>query len=295
MRTADPAQLKVGTAFNMAVRFTLHTAPRWMPVALIGVLAGLLMRLIVTNLGFEIDAIPPTVPSDAQITALGEAIFDHLPELLALGALSIVSQLLLGWVAVALTIAALRGREERRLTAGDVVWPGLGTIGAGLLLAFALLIVIVSLLIVFMLVDSLDGDRTLSIGVALLGGGAALIGVIYVSVRLTMVSLAIFDGATVREAFALSWRLAGDGAWWRIVGWIMLAGLAVGVLAAAADLLISMAGPIAVSALQPVVTATGVVFSTALLGLLYESQRARHGLSVTPVDPSSTEIFPPSK
>jgi hypothetical protein len=163
------------------------------------------------------------------------------------------------WFLLANAIAGLRGRD---LAAGWIVGAGLRSVAADILLSLALVTV-------FSLALAMGPIGLLLLLVA---GPAG----VYVAVRLTFWTLAIFDGHPVLGGAGASWRATRRSVL-RVFGWSLAIG-AIGLLAGIPLLVLELVTPS-----LPVVSAVAggtidmvlAAWTTIVMAILYESQRLR--------------------
>jgi hypothetical protein len=208
--------------------------------------------------------------SDAKLWSL-------VVPMLAIGSVYLIVSLVAGWVFCATAISGLRNRP---FTVSDLINRGLRTIAAGIVIG-AVVVGAMLALIVFTVVTF--GIGSLLFFVAIPAG-------VYMAIRISFLSLAIFDGFGPIDGIKESWRLS-KGSVLRMFGWGLMAGLIGLVFSFAAGFIslpLSLAGAQAVGqALSTAIAMTAACFTVFMMAVLYESERARknpaaYGLTPTP-------------
>ncbi len=173
--------------------------------------------------------------------------------------------LIASWLFTAAAIAGLRGRP---MTLDFVLVRGLMSLVASILLLFALIVAVISLVIV--------GVAAPPLGI--LGLFAAIPVFIYFVIRVIFYTLAIFDGYGPIEGISESWRLS-RGAMVRLFGWGLLAiliSLGFSIVSSIVGALFTGSTVAVGRGIEAVVTTTGSCFTVFMMAVLYESERARH-------------------
>jgi hypothetical protein len=271
-----PAQVSVGDGLTMAARYWAASVERWiLPVIAIALASGLTTWLFRESLS-DRETLQRLVSMSASNTPLDPG---EVPQLVA-GPLAVaIVSLVAGWFLTANAIAGLRNREVtlRRTVAG-----GLRSFVANLLIGLVVVAALIPLL----------GLGAVGLLVAL----AAFPVAIYLLLRVSFWSLAVFDGEGIGPGFGTSWTIT-RGAVLRVIGWSLVTfplaiGLTVLELVVDAGL-----GPVS----QPLADAIGAgadatltSFTIIVLAVLYESQRARRlGPAVVATAPHSP-LDPPA-
>jgi hypothetical protein len=159
------------------------------------------------------------------------------------------------------------------------------------LLVLALVFLVVVLLAVAI------GFRSLELAIILYL--ICLIVFVAVIVRFSFIVYVVFDGAGPAEAIGESWRLSKRSAW-RILGWGLLGGLVGGIASTTISALtvsISSSGQLALAqGVGGAAAQIGAVFTTFMMAVLYESERARKALGFYPGLPNATpQASPPTE
>ena len=259
--TSDPAGVTLGEGLSAAARYWRATIDLWsLPVALVGASMAVVTWLV-GSLGPAPGAIPLVyAPGTDPMTVLGPYLPGFLASTLVTGAVSVAA----GWVYLSIAIAGLRGY---RVMPGWIVRRGMRTFVADVLLtlgfgaAFAVLAVI-----------SLPGGP----GLVLVVMVTAFVPAIYLSIRLIFWSLAIFDGAGIRQGLGATWLLSRGGVA-RMLGWGVLVaalGLLVNLVASVATLPLGDANPVG-AGITAAVTEAFRAYAMIALAVIYESQRRR--------------------
>jgi len=259
--TSDPAGITIGEGLSVAARYWRATIDLWsMPVAVVAAVTA-----VVTWLTGGLAPAPGTLPmtytpGTDPMTVIGP----YLPGLLASTFVTGTVSMVAGWVYVSIAIAGLRGY---RVMPDWIIRRGLRTFAADILLALGFGAAFASLAAI-----SFAGGP----GVVMVVMVTALVPAMYVSVRLTFWSLAIFDGAGIREGLGATW-LVSRGAVARMLGWgfsVALIGLLVGLVAALATLPLGDGNPVR-AGITAAVAEAYAAYSMIALAVIYESQRRR--------------------
>jgi hypothetical protein len=260
----DPAWVTLGQGLSMAFGHWRATALFWaIPALVVGILSTLVYWGLEVALVQTAPVIVPPVGSDFDMdwgAILGPLIPQFVVSTVVLGIASMIAR----WVYLALAVTGLRGGE---VTSGWVVSRGLRSLAAELLLLLVYLAVSAGVLVAFLAAGPAAGFL-LALAVACAA--------IYVQVRVSFWSLAIFDGAGMAEGLHGTWRLSQDAVL-RMVGWALavvglsfLASIPMSVL----SIPLSDAVPLQ-SGIRAGVTEMLAVFQVFALAVLYESQRRR--------------------
>jgi hypothetical protein len=271
--TTHPAAVTVTDGVGIAFGYLQKSWRTWLPavvvVAICSFAAYTLVGQIPSSDLYTIDS------STGQVVVDQAALGKYIGTLFeTVGILAIV-QLIAGWVFNACAIAGLR---DRPLTASYVVGRGLMTLAASILIGLLFGCAALALILVTVVV--------LPIGILL--DLAAIPLAIYVGVRLSFTSLAIFDGfgpiGGIQESWALSERSV-----LRVFGWglmIVLISIGFGIVGSFFSV------PLATGRLAPVgeaassaISTTATCLTTFMIAVLYESQRSRR-------DPTLYEFAP---
>jgi hypothetical protein len=278
-----------------AIGFLGLTWRKWLPMVVIVAGFSALISLLVgtastTDLYYTDPYTGRVILNDTEFRHyLAAAFFGGL----GTGVLTMVAS----WVFSATAISGLRNRP---VTAGWVAGRGLLALLAGILLGLAIgaVVVVATILVVIMAVAAPPLGVLLAV-VLILGGIPILI---YLTIRLVFVTLAIFDGFGVIEAMRESWRLSG-GAVLRMLGWGIMAWLielGFTILAGIAAAPFSAGGTNVVASFgASAITLTGSCFTVYMMAVLYESQRARmdpalYGPPPMPFNPYGYSGMPPA-
>jgi hypothetical protein len=252
----NPADVGLAVALRAAGRYWMATPAHWVlpvvAVALVNMLAALVLggATITTQ---QMQAVIVTGPQGPELDTAG------LPRLIAgpvaVGLVTVVAR----WFLVANAIAGLRGRDR---ATGWIIGAGIRAFAADM---------IVSLAIVSVLSFALTlGPAGLIVGVV-----AGPVGV-YVGLRLTFWTLAIFDGQPILGGARTSWQVTRRAVL-RVLGW-SLAIAAIGFLAGIPLALLDLVAP-SLPAIGAVVSGTVETLLTAwtvvVMAVLFESQRLR--------------------
>jgi hypothetical protein len=272
--SVHPAAITVTDGVRDAWTFLVGSWRKWLPAVLVLVAIEFLTFLLFV----------PDVSSLYHIdTYTGKLVWspnatDKVP-LLVLGySLVAVVSLVVTWILAATAIGGLRNRP---VTAEHVVFRGLLSLATSILLGLAAGVAFVVVTIVFVLAPLLGL-------LALLG---LIVGAIYVWIRLSFFSLAIFDGFGPIEGLRESWRLS-KGAVLRLLGWGLMASLILfGVEICVSFLALffrAIGGSAASQATTYSLISLASGFTVFLMAALYESQRARNDPSLYPYAPMPT-------
>jgi hypothetical protein len=268
--TAHPATIGVTDGVQVAVDYLQRSWRRWLPAVVVVALCAFVAYTVLVHSVQSLDfrAFYYVDPDTNQIVWYpdGQArLWSSLVPFFALGLVTGVMTMIAGWVFAATAIAGLRNQS---LTIGRVVSRGLLTIAAGLLIALAFIGAGIVWLVITVMAPP----------VGILALLVAIPGAIYVAIRLTFLSLAIFDGFGPIEAIHESWRISQRSVL-RLFGWGLMAlllTLGFAIVGGIASSAFSAAGPIALGqAASTAVTTTGSCLTVFLMAVLYESQRAR--------------------
>jgi hypothetical protein len=272
--TRPPAQIGIGDGLRLAARYWRASVDRWiLPVVAVALASGLAAWL------FEGSASDPATGQRLLQAAVDGVPLEPgvLPRLVA-GPLAVaIVSLVAGWFLTANAIAGLRGRDP---AAGWVIAGGLRSLGANILVG----LVVLSLLLPLFAM----GAAGLLIAVAALPFG------LYVFLRLTFWTLALFDGSSIGAGFGVSWTITRRSVL-RVIGW-SLALFPIAILVAAGQLIVDAAlggtaQPLA-EAIDATLDATATSFTILVLAVLYESQRGRQ-LRSAPVGPAPRSPLDP--
>jgi len=259
--TADPDAITMGEGLSVAARYWRATIDLWsLPVAVVAAVAAVVSWLVgglATTAG-TLAATP--APGTDPMTILGP----YLPGLLASTFVTGTVSMVAGWVYLSIAVAGLRGY---RVMPGWIIRRGLRTFIADVLLTlgFGAAFAVLALL-------SLAGGP----GLVLVVMVTAFVPAMYVSVRLVFWSLAIFDGAGIRQGLGATWLLS-RGAVARMLGWgvtVAAIGLLVNVTASLATLPLGDGNPVR-SGITAAATEAFTAYSMIALSVIYESQRRR--------------------
>ena len=267
-----PALITVTQGIQDAFSFLGTTWKKWLPAAIAVavfsmIVTAILGRAVTTDLYYQD---PYTGDVFWNNDLLRRYIVASVAGGLATGLVTVIAS----WVFNATAIAGLRNRP---VTLDTVIGRGALSFVASLLLGLVVAgIAIVSIIVLVVVSVAAHALGALLILAAVFVGIPVLI---YVDIRLIFVTLAIFDGFGVIDAFHESWRLS-KSAVLRMFGWGFMAALIVlgfeilgGIFAAVFS---------AASGTEPVATFITSFFSMIatvlgvyMMAVLYESQRAR--------------------
>ncbi len=280
--SSDPAGITLGEGLSVSVRYWRATADLWsLPVAVVASVAAIIAWLV-DGLAPAPAALPTTyAPGTDPMTLIGPYLPGFLASTFVAGTVSMVA----GWVYLSIAVAGLRGH---RVMPGWIIRRGLRAFAASVLLAigfgaaFAILAV----------VSAAGGP-----GLILVVMVTAVVPALYLSVRLIFWSLAIFDGAGIRQGLGATWLLS-RGAVARMLGW----GLTVGTLGLLVNITASLIttplgdGSPVRSGITAAVTEAFAAYSMIALAVIYESQRRRSILRspVPPWSPPATSPVDPA-
>jgi hypothetical protein len=281
-----PAMITVTEGIQDAFGFLGATWRMWLPV--VGAVAGATFFLLVligpisTSYLYYVDSYSGAIHWYGNAGSQA----GHLA-LYTLATLAV--SLIAGWVISAVAISGLRNRP---VTAAFVVSRGLYSFLASIVLAFAGVATSFVLVIVVVIVPP--------VGILLLL--AAIPVIIYLSIRLIFVTLAIFDGFGPIEGIQESWRLSQQSVT-RMFGWGLMAvliTLGFGILGGIASAPFTARGSEPVNeAISTAVGTVGSCFTVFMMAVLYESQRARmdptlYGPTPMPFNPYGYPGMPPA-
>ena len=259
--TSDPAGVTLGEGLSVSARYWRATVDLWsLPVALVAAVTAVVSWMI-GGLGPAAGTLPTTyAPGTDPMTVIGP----YLPGLLASTFVTGTVSMVAGWVYLSIAIAGLRGY---RVMPGWIIRRGLRTFAADILLTLGFGAVFAILAVV-----SLAGGP----GLVLVVMASAFVPAIYLSVRLIFWSLAIFDGAGIRQGLGATWLLS-RGAVARLLGWgltVATIGLLVNVVASTVTLPLGDGNPVR-NGITAAATEAFAAYSMIALGVIYESQRRR--------------------
>jgi hypothetical protein len=270
-----PADVTLGEAMTIAGQYWRATIERW----LLAAIAVALVEGLVSWLFFD-SLLDGNVLNDLTAKAArGEALDPSVLPSLVAGPIAVAAvTLVAGWFLTANAVAGLRGTE---VTLGWVVPAGLRSLLASLIVALA---------------------AALTLTTSLLLGPLGILAIlalmpvaIYLLIRIGFWELSIFDGATVPAGLDRTWRLT-RGAVLRYVGW-SLALLAIGVGLFLVSLVVTATvGPFSrpvASAINGGLNLALSAYSTIVLAVLYESQRARRLPVPRPEPAARSPLDPP--
>jgi hypothetical protein len=262
--SSDPAGISLGEGLSVAARYWRASIDLWsLPVAIVAAVAA-----VATWAVASLAPVPPALPTSyvpgMDLMAL---IGPFLPQFLVGTFVTGTATMLAGWVYVAIAVAGLRGY---RVMPGWILRRGVRSFGADLLLtvAFAAVFALLGLL-------SMTGGP----GLVLVVMVTAFVPAIYVSIRLALWSLAIFDGADIVEGFHATWGIS-RGAVARMLGWGLLVAVIGLVVRGTAELVTTPLGdanPVR-AGIVVAVTEAFAAYSMMVLAVIYESQRRRRVL-----------------
>jgi hypothetical protein len=277
--TSDPAGITIGEGLSVSARYWRATVDLWsLPVALVAA-ATALVAWVVDGLAPTPGALPSTyVPGMDPMTLIGPYLPGFLASTFITGTVSMVA----GWVYLAIAVAGLRGY---RVMPGWIIRRGLRALAVAIVLTLGFGAVFGTLAIV-----SLAGGP----GVVIVVMATAIVPAIYVSVRLIFWSLAIFDGAGIRQGLTATW-LVSRGAVARMLGWgltVATIGLLVDVIATLVTTPLGDGNPVR-AGITAAAAEAFAAYSMIALAVVYESQRRRSVLR-SPADPFATPSQPGS-
>ena len=262
-----PAYIRLSDGLSVALRYWRASWTLWiLPVVAIVVVNGL-AAVVFGSTTF-----------DARSLGMGGAFGRAYtmptltPALIAGPLATMLVSLVAGWYITAVAVAGLRGRA---ITVPWVVSAGLGTMAAALLGVVAMLGVVAVCVIA----------AAISPLLLIVGLFMAVPASIYVSLRVTFWTIAIFDGHGVIEGLRFSWLIT-QGSVLRLLGWgLVAAAISLGLMlvAAMAALVLAQTGSQAPGdVVLSGVTATFQAFTVILMAVLYESQRWRFAPPAVP-------------
>ena len=268
--SSDPAGITLGEGLSIAARYWRATIDLWsLPVAVVAaVTAG--VAWLIGEVAPAPGALPATYAPGTDPMAL---VGPYLPGFLAGTFITGTVSMVAGWVYLSIAVAGLRGY---RVMPGWIVRRGLRTFVADILLTLAFGAAFASLATL-----SLAGGPGLVVVVII----TALVPTIYLSVRLIFWSLAIFDGAGIRQGLDATW-LVSRGAVARMLGWgltVATIGLLVDVVATLVTTPLGDGNPVR-AGITAAAAEAFAAYSMIALGVIYESQRRRSVLR-SPADP----------
>jgi hypothetical protein len=252
----NPADARLADALRAAGRYWMATPAHWvLPVVAVALVN--LLAVVVLGGAFitaeQMQALMVAGPMGPQLDMEG------LPRVVAgpvaVGIVTIVAR----WFLVANAIAGLRRRE---ITMAWVIGAGIRSFAADMLVALTL-VMLVS-------VAAMLGP------IALLGLPVAVPLGLYVALRLTFWTLAIFDGQPVFGGAAVSWRVSRRAVL-RVFGWSLaiagigfLAGIPLTILE-----LVTPSAPVVSAVVGGTVETMLAAWTLVVMAVLYESQRLR--------------------
>jgi hypothetical protein len=259
--TSDPAGVTLGDGLSLAARYWRATADLWMlPVALVAALTAVVAWGI-AGATPGIGAIPLVYkPGTDPMTVIGPILPGAILSSLLLSGASTVA----GWVYLAIAIAGLRGY---RVLPGWILRRGVRVLAADLLVAAGF----VALFLVLAILAIAGGPGLMAVVMV-----TAMVPAIYVSIRLILWSLAIFDGAGIAEGLVATWRIT-RGSVARMLGWglgVAVVGMVVRLVAEILTAPLGDANPVR-SGISAAVTEAFSAYSMIALAVIYESQRRR--------------------
>jgi hypothetical protein len=274
--TVPPAQVGIADGLALATRYWAASVERWvLPVVAVALASGLASWLFTGSLS-DRETLDRLVRLSVSGTPLDPG---ELPRLVA-GPLAVaIVSLAAGWFLTANAVAGLRDRD---VTLAWVVTGGFRSFVANLLIGLLAATALLPLLAL--------GALGLLLALALLPVG------IYLLVRATFWTLAVFDGHGIGPGFGVTWTITRASVL-RVIGW-SLAVLPLGIVAAVGQLVVdAVLGPVAKPFADAIGAAANVVVSSytiIVLAVLYESQRARRlQPGVVPAAPRSPFDPPP--
>jgi hypothetical protein len=266
-----PTAITVSDGIQDAFKFLQTSWRKWLPA--VAVMAGCSFALFVLAGSLDTRTLYHTDPITGRVDWDSNAASRAAGVILASIALLVVG-FVASWLFNATAIAGLRNRP---LTAGYVIGRGLIAFFASLILVFAVMAGIVALAI-------------LAVAVPTVGIVAILVAIpffIYLLIRVTFVTLAVFDGFGPIEAIEESWRLSKYSVQ-RLFGWGLLAfamtfaiNIVAGIITSPFSATSGLA-PLAQAA-SALVSGTGSVLIVYMMAVLYESERARKDPTLYPV------------
>ncbi len=261
-----PAHITIGDGLAVAGRYWRASWSLWILPVIAVVLVNGLASAVFASTSLDTRSFFPTGGAGSAYT-MPVMTPAQIAGPLATSLVGLVAE----WFMAAIAIAGLRGRP---ITAGWVISAGLGTIGAAILTGVAVVIAIAVCVLMAATLPLLLVGLIVVVPVA-----------IYVGVRLTFWTLAIFDGYGVIGGAKFSWHLS-QASVLRMVGWGLVAALlslCVSVVAIPVAFIGGLSGVTApAEMLVAGLSATFQVFSLILMAVLYESQRWRYAPPAMP-------------
>jgi hypothetical protein len=279
--------LGLGDVFGGAVRYI-----RANPVSTLGVaFIGLLVVQAVQVAAQLVLAPPSTATSLATLGA-------YLTGTLAASGIVVVIAVVVGAALTAMLLTVLRGALIGRQTSIGEAWgsaaPKLaGMVGLNLLIGLALVLVMGVGFGLAAVIVGLGRASTVTVIAAVVIGLAAVVLAIYIGILLSFAAPAyVMEGGGVPAALSRS-RALVRGAWWRVFGIVLLAGLLIGAVNLIVSIPLSLLGARSalsglgsVGAVTPGLLITSAVvtlivgtfsapFISGITGLLYVDQRIR--------------------
>jgi hypothetical protein len=261
-----PAAITIGSGFEAAFDYFQRTWQKWLPVVGVAALIAFVLYLMAG-----------AVPEPGSWTTrdiYGHAHIDGgaMARYYLVSVSSSIVTLVAGCVFYATAICGLRNRP---LETGWLLFRGLLAFLTSLLIGTVTVVVVIVVAIVAIVLSIVLGPIGTLLAVGLIT--AAIVGAVYVGIRIVFAPVAVFDGFNPIEAIQESWRLS-KGSVLRMLGWGFVAGL-IGVgfwlLAAMASLPFTIAGLAPLSkAISTLIALVGTCFVAYLLSVLYESERA---------------------
>jgi hypothetical protein len=251
------AQVTIGAGFRRAAAYWAATVDRWsLPVLAVALASGLTAWLFRYSLSDQ-----ETLSRFVRMSALGTPVDPGTVPGLVAGPLAVASvTLVAGWFMTANAVAGLRGRE---ITLPWVLAGGLRSFVVDLLLGS-----IVALVVVAPLLLGVVGLLVLALLLPLL---------VYLLVRLSFWTYAVFDGERIGEAGVTSWNATRRSVL-RVLGW-SLALVPLSVALSIGNVIVDLViGPVSRPVAEAVTAGAGATltsFTVVMLAVLYESQRAR--------------------
>ncbi len=270
-----PAYITLSDGMRVAARYWRASWPLWiLPVIAIVLVNGLTAVVFGSS---ALDARSLGISGSFTRPYTMAAI---TPALIAGPIATALVSLVAGWFITAVAVAGLRGRP---ITPAWVISAGLGTIGAAIIGGGAAVAVILALAVA----TAISPILLLSLFFIVPAG-------IYIGLRLTFWTLAIYDGFGVMGGARFSWLIT-KGSTLRLLGWgLAVAAVSLGIilLAALASLFLAMTGSMTpANILATGVTAVFEVFSLILMAVLYESQRWRYAPPAMPAAPVQPDEY----
>jgi hypothetical protein len=277
-----PAAITVTEGIQHAFEYLVSTWRTWLPIVLVVAAANFVLYLVVFDIAgdglYYVDQWTGEVHTAPDA---GDRLLRMVPAVLLYAAVLAVS----GWAFTGMAVAGLRGWK---LTASVVLTRGLVSLVADLLIVAACFAVGLAWVIVTVAVPP----------IGILAFFVLIPVAVYAWIRITFVTLAVFDGFGPVGGLQESWRLS-EGAVLRMFGWGLMAGLISGGVSMIASqgtgfMPSADSGSLAVvGGVTGGLSAVVSVFSTFFMAVLYESQRARHDPNLYPV-PAYSYPSPPA-